>query len=98
MVKGVALQEHLAGHAARLGKRIKARVRLRSFEAVCGMVERGLGVAVVPESAALRCQKSMAIRRVRLSDAWAARQLTICMKCFDDLAPYAQRLVEHLRA
>jgi DNA-binding transcriptional LysR family regulator len=98
MIKGVALQEHLAGHAARLGKRIKARVRLRSFEAVCGMVERGLGVAVVPESAAIRCQKSMAIRRVRLSEAWASRQLTLCMKSFDDLAPYAQRLVEHLRA
>jgi len=98
MIKGVALQEHLAGHAARLGKRIKARVRLRSFEAVCGMVERGLGVAVVPESAAIRCQGSMAIRRVRLSDAWASRQLTLCMKSFDDLAPYARRLVEHLRA
>jgi len=98
MIKGVALQEHLAGHAARLGKRIKVRVRLRSFEAVCGMVERGLGVGVVPESAAIRCQKSMAIRRVRLSDAWASRQLTLCMKSFDELAPYARRLVEHLRA
>ena len=98
LIKGVALQEHLAGHAARLGKRIKARVRLRSFDAVCGMVERNLGVAVVPESAALRCQKSMAIRRIRLSDPWASRQLTLCMRRFEDLPPYARQLVEHLRA
>ena len=98
LIKGVALHEHLTAQAARLSKRIRARVRLRSFEAVCGMVERNLGVAVVPESAALRCQKSMAIRRLRLKDAWTERQLTLCVRSFDELAPYARQLVEHLRA
>lgn len=96
--KGVALQDYLTGHAARLGLRIKVRVRLRSFEAVCGMVERDLGVAVMPESAALRCRQSMKIACVRLSDAWAARQLTICMRSHADLPPYTRQLIEHLRA
>jgi DNA-binding transcriptional LysR family regulator len=96
--KGVALQEYLAGHAARLGRRIKVRVRVRSFEAVCGMVERGLGLAVMPESAALRCRQTMQISRVALSDAWSVRQLTLCMRSFTDLPPYARQLVEHLRA
>ena len=96
--KSVALQEHLSNHAARLGKRIHARVRLRSFEAVCGVVERGLGVAVMPESAALRCRKTMRVTSIRLSDAWAERQLLICARSFADLPPYARQLVEHLRA
>jgi DNA-binding transcriptional LysR family regulator len=98
MIKGVALHDHLSGHAARVGKRIKARVRLRSFESVGGMVERNLGIAVMPESAALRCQKTMAIKRVRLSDAWASRKIYVCVRRFEELPPYARQLVEHLRA
>lgn len=96
--RGVALQEYLAGHAARLGLRIKVRARLRGFEAVGGMVERGLGVAVMPESAALRCRQTMGVVLIRLSDAWALRQLTLCVRNFADLPPYARKLVEHLRA
>ena len=98
LIKGIALHEHLAAHAARAGKRMRARVRLRGFDAVCAMVARNLGVAVVPESAALRCQKTMALRRIRLSDAWATRKLNLCMRRFDQLPPDARQLVEHLRA
>jgi len=96
--RGVALQAYLDVHAARLGLRIRIRARLRSFEAVCGMVERKLGVAVMPESAALRCRQAMAITCIRLADAWTTRQLTLCMRRFAELPPYARQLVEHLRA
>lgn len=95
--KGSALQAHLAAQATRAGSRIRTRVRLQSFSAVCGMVERDIGIAVIPETAARRCQKSMAIKRVRLADAWATRQLTLCMRRFVELSPYARQLVEHLR-
>ncbi len=93
-----ALQAYLAGHAARAGQRLKYRVRLRSFDAVCRMVERNVGVGVIPERAAARLQRSMAIRRVRLTDPWATRQLRICVRRFDDLPIYARQLIEHLRA
>jgi DNA-binding transcriptional LysR family regulator len=96
--KGSALQDHLAAQAARAGLRLKTRVRLHSFNAVCGMVERNIGVAVIPETAALRCQKTMAIKRVRLTDAWATRQLRLCMRNLEQLPPYARELVEHLQS
>jgi hypothetical protein len=35
--------------------------------------ENNIGLAILPESAARRCQKSMAIRIVALTDAWALR-------------------------
>ena len=95
---GSALQEHLSRHAARAGHALKLRVRLRGFEAVCRMVEQGVGLAVVPESAARRCRRSMAIRTVRLTDAWAHRNLTICVRQLDALPAHARRLIEHLRA
>ncbi|MGN6262557.1 MAG: LysR substrate-binding domain-containing protein [Ralstonia sp.] len=92
-----ALQAYLAGHAARAGHRLKYRVRLRSFDAVCRMVERNVGVGVIPEHAAIRLQRSMGIRRVRLTDAWATRLLRICVRHFDELPVFARQLIEHLR-
>jgi hypothetical protein len=40
----------------------------------------------------------MSIRAVALDDAWAPRDLTICVRDYEALAPYAQQLVDHLRA
>lgn len=94
---GSALQDHLARHAARAGRPLTLRVRLGGFDAVCRMVEQGVGLAVVPETAARRCRRSMAIRAVPLSDPWALRRLSICVRSLDALPAHARRLVEHLR-
>ncbi len=40
----------------------------------------------------------MAIAIVALTDPWAVRELTICIRSFGELPPYARQLVEHLRA
>jgi DNA-binding transcriptional LysR family regulator len=75
MVATNALQQHLAQHALQAGKPLRLRARLGSFEAVSRMVENGIGLAVIPETAALRCQKLMAIRIARLADMWSLRPL-----------------------
>jgi DNA-binding transcriptional LysR family regulator len=85
-------------HAARAGRRLKLRVRLPDFDAVCQVVGNGVGVAVVPETAARRYQRSATFRIIPLTDTWAQRRLTICVRSFTALAPAGQRLVEHLRA
>jgi DNA-binding transcriptional LysR family regulator len=95
---GSALQDYLGQHAARAGSPLRLRVRLNSFDAICRMVEQGIGLGIVPETAARRCQRSMAIRAIRLTDAWAFRQLTICVRGFDALPAHARSLIEHLRA
>lgn len=93
-----ALQRYLALHAARAGKPLKVRVRLRSFDAICRMVENGVGISVIPEAAAKRCQQTMAIRHLSLSDPWSLRKLTICVRRFDELPGHARKLVEEIRA
>lgn len=98
LATGSALQDYLSEHAARIGRRLKFRVRLRSFDAICRLVERGIGIGVVPETAARRCQRSMAIRRLRLTDSWAQRQLTLCVRRFAELPVHAQQLVQRLSA
>ena len=92
-----ALQQYLGLHAARLGRPLKMRVRLRSFDAVCRMVASGVGVAVVPQAAARRCQQTMALRCMSLLDPWSVRNLTICVRQFSELPLYARQLIEHLK-
>src|ERR1700730_14079564 len=70
--------------------------RLRRPDAVCRMVERGVGIAVVPETAALRCRRTMALGALRLTDLWATRQIIVCVRRLDALPAHARRLVEHL--
>jgi DNA-binding transcriptional LysR family regulator len=92
-----ALHAHIAGHAARLGARLRFRARLNNFDAIGQMVAAGIGVAVIPEVAAKRCARSMRIGVVRIRDPWANRRLAICARSFKALPRPAQQLVEHLR-
>ena len=93
-----AIQRFLADKAARIGRPLRLRVQLRSFDAICRLVECNVGVGVVPETTVQRTERNMAITSVRLSDPWALRELTICVRDENTLPPYARQLVDHLRA
>jgi molybdate transport repressor ModE-like protein len=93
-----ALQRFLATKAVRIGRPLRLRVQLRSFDAVCRLVECKVGIGIVPETTARRVSKTMAIKAVALSNPWAVRDLTICVRSRDDLPTFARQLVEHLRA
>src|SRR6266481_3365047 len=92
-----ALQRFLADKAVRIGRPLRLRVQLRSFDAVCRLVECNVGIGIVPETTARRAARTMAIVPVALTDPWAVRELTICIRSLDELPPYARQLVEHLR-
>src|SRR5690606_10478867 len=93
LTEGSALQEHLAHHARRTGKRLSYRVRLRSFDAVCRMVGQGIGIGVVPKAAAVRCGRATRIRRIALTDAWASRDLMLCVRATNELPVYVRQLM-----
>jgi DNA-binding transcriptional LysR family regulator len=93
-----ALQRFLADKAARGGRSLRLRVQLRSFDSVCRLVECHVGIGIVPETTARRVARTMAIKRVALTDAWAERELTICIRSLSALPAYARELVQHLRA
>ena len=93
-----SLQRFLTDKASRAGLPLKARVQLRSFDAVCRLVESGVGIGVVPQTTASRAAKTMALAVIDLADDWALRELTIEVRAAEDLRPYARQLVESLRA
>ncbi len=93
-----SLQRFLTAKAAREGRPLRARIQLRSFDAVCRMVESGVGIGVVPQTTAARAARAMALTAVDLTDDWALRDLTIVVRAADELRPYARELVDSLRA
>ena len=96
LVAGSALADHLAWQSARLVRSLKPRIQLLGLDAVCRLVGCSVGIAVVPETAAKRCRRTMAFSTLRLTDTWAERQLTVCVRRLEALPAHARRLVQHL--
>lgn len=95
---GGALKEHLDVQAARLGLRIRPRISLTSFSDICLMVGSGVGVGIIPDSAARRLRKTTGVRIVALAEDWAKRRLSLCIRDREGLTPPAQDLLTHLLA
>jgi len=93
-----SLQRFLGTKAVREGRPLRLRVQLRSFDAVCRLVECGVGVGVVPATTAARAARTMQLGVADLTDDWAIRDLTIVVRAGGELRPYAKALVESLRA
>lgn len=91
-----ALQSHIDAQARRLGLTLKMRSRMRSFEGMCHMVSAGVGLAIMPETAARRGGRSPKTAFVRLADDWATRRLSVCVRAEEELSPPARDLFEHL--
>lgn len=91
-----ALQEHIETQATRLGARLKIRTRLRAFEGVGNMVAAGVGIAIIPQTAARHLKKTMPIAAITLVDAWARRNLVIGVRSPEELTAPARSLVDHL--
>ncbi|MFG1419656.1 LysR family transcriptional regulator [Xanthobacter sp. V0B-10] len=97
-LSGGALQDHLDMQAARLGRRLKMRVKVRTFEGICRMAGAGVGIGIVPETAARRCRRTAQVAVLGLSDAWATRKLSVCVREDGDLSAPARGLFRHLAA
>lgn len=93
-----ALQNHIAMQAAKLGVRLRIRARLRGFDAICQMVEAGVGLAIIPDAAARRYSRSTRIKAVRMTDPWTSRRLAICTRGRQSLPRPVQQLADHLKA
>ncbi len=91
-----ALQDHIDAQALKIGLRLKTRIRLRTFEGICRMAGEGVGVAIIPETAARRFRRSSSIAIIKLSDSWATRQLAVCVRDEPMLTPLARSLFAHL--
>lgn len=69
---------------------------MSTFESVCEMVSHGVGIGIVPQSAAKRYYRKYTYKILALEDDWAQRQLCLCYRDWDKLSKSMQNLLIHL--
>src|SRR5690606_6729974 len=92
-----AIQRQLARSAAALGRQLRTRIRVHSFDAVCSLVAAGAGVGVVPRMAADMHVRLRRLARVGLADPWAARTLRLGWPRLRPPSPWTRRLARYLQ-
>lgn len=96
MREGATLHAFLFDLTDKLGRTLKARIQVSSFEALCRLIEGGVGIGVVPESAAHRHARTMKLSIVRLTDDWSLRERSVLAREFEALPLSARALVDEL--
>lgn len=91
-----ALQKLYRARAAAGAVALNVRVSVSGFDGVRRMVEAGLGLAILPATAAQSYAAAMRIRLRPLAEAWAARPLVIVTRAPDTLSAAARVLIAHL--
>lgn len=70
----------LASQAVIAERTLQLRVEVRSFEAVCRMVQVGLGLGLLPYQAASVLAKGLGLLVRPLPEEWAERRMLVCVK------------------
>ena len=91
-----AIYRFLVRKAESTGSGYNPRIQVSSFEAICRMIEAGVGIGIVPASSAERHAKVMKLALLELSDAWADRELKVVTRNRELLPHAARALFDHL--
>lgn len=90
---GSAIHTFTMNAAAALGRHLEVRIQVRSFEAVCRMVSAGVGLGLVPRGAVAKGTPPAPLAMVELEEAWARRDLKVCVRKAASLSGFAADLV-----
>ena len=82
------------------GRTIKLRIHVTGLDAMCRMIENGLGIGVMPSRAfeLMRGGIGRRLTAVTLADDWARREIRLVARDFSTLPVAARSLVSHLQA
>ena len=94
--EGSTLLTFLRDQVEKLGGQLSLRIQVSSFEAVCRMIEAGVGIGIIPESAARRHSRTMQLALVTLDEPWAVRERSILVRELDALPGSVRALIATL--
>lgn len=93
LARSASLTRKVIGAAETAGLTVKIRVQVRSFDAMCRMVASGLGVAVLPRTAAALYEQALGLKMLRIDGADMGRRLLLAMRQRSQLSSAALALV-----
>lgn len=94
--RGSSLLELTSRSAEKLGKNMRLRIQVRSYDAMCQMIAVNLGIGVLPLQACMAHIKTMDLKVVQLDDAWATRNFLLAIKSDTNHSPATILLRKHL--
>jgi DNA-binding transcriptional LysR family regulator len=95
--RGSALLELTSRHAEKLGKQMRLRVQVRSYDAMCKMISANLGIGVMPLQACAAQLRAMDLTAIKLTDAWSVRNLLLATNASTTQSPSSTLLVQFLK-
>ncbi len=94
---GTAVHRLVDEKARALGRILRLRVQVRSFEVMCQMVAHGLGIGILPEAALRPLADALGIALVRLDEPWAVRDIDIVISTGSESNEATRQLLKTLR-
>jgi len=94
--KGSSLQAMIDKQVQKQNLKIKKKLETVSFEGIRGMVEAGLGIAVLPIGAIKPYLKSSKLKTINIDENWAERSIKIAIKNDDSIGKAGALLLNHL--
>ncbi|WP_313298163.1 LysR family transcriptional regulator [Diaphorobacter sp.] len=82
--------------AGQTPKPLRQRMQVTSLDAMCRMIDNGLGIGLLPDRAFALMHSVGDLAAVRLDEPWAERELRVVARDFNALPVTARLLVEHL--
>jgi len=96
LTQATSLAQRLELASGAISKPLRIRIQVRSFDAMCQMVAAGLGIAVLPATAAQPLVQALGLRQIELSDDWVERELLLGARELGALTRPARKLLDHL--
>jgi len=92
------LNSFMHNTARELGRELRFRAHVPSFDAAYRLVQAGLAQTILPREAVSRYAPMFGLRVIPLTDTWARGEFVICVRDQEALSPSARRLLNHLLA
>lgn len=93
---GASMMRLLTEQAVIEERTLQLRVQVRSFEAVCRMVQAGLGLGILPYEGSSLMGQALGLVVRPLTEPWAERNMLVCVKKERAANSSVAKLLEHL--
>ncbi|AVO48320.1 LysR family transcriptional regulator [Melaminivora suipulveris] len=93
---GSSISLAMRAAAAQAGRPLRQRIQVTGLDAMCRMIDNGLGVGLLPGRAFALMQGLGRLAAVPLDEPWARRELVLVARDFAALPMTARLLAEHL--
>lgn len=79
------------------GRDFPLRIQLYSFESICQMIDAGVGIGIIPESAAKRYMATTSTRQIPINEPWVVRERNIVVRDPEMLPESAKILLNAIK-